>query len=199
MKRHHKIACLAIAILFQTVAFAQQSLGDAARAAQTHKNSSASKKVITNDDIESAGPITQTAVPEAKAPEARSAETAPAKGESTPATEGKPAEAKAPAMDSKSVIASVADWKNRLDGQKKVVADLGRELNLMEREHQVRVATYYADAGNQLRDSKKWFEDEKKWEEDHAARQKDVADAKQKLEDMRDEARRAGAPASILE
>ncbi len=66
----------------------------------------------------------------------------------------------------------------------------------MEREHQVRVATYYADAGNQLRTGEKWFQDEKKYQDDLDAKKKALADAKTKLDETAEQARKAGASVS---
>ena len=111
-----------------------------------------------------------------------------AEKEAAPATDAdKDAKAEEKSEDAdKDKTAKAAEWKQKVEEQKKSVADLEREVSLMEREHQVRVATYYADAGNQLRDSKKWFED------DHAAKQKGLADARQKLDDLQENARKAG-------
>lgn len=197
MKLHRKSIIFALAILlFGTLTFAQ-SLGDAARAAQAHKKDTSNKKVYTNDDIEGTTPGAAPAAPAAAGQPSSAPASAETKAADTKAASS--SEAKPATNDEKSVAAKTQEWKSKLDAQKKAIADIGRELNLMEREHQVRVATYYADAGNQLRDSKKWFEDEKKYEEDHAAKQKDLADAKQKLSDMQDEARKAGAPPSVFD
>src|SRR5262249_23154223 len=143
------------------------------------------KKVITNDDLDTSAPVVAPADKPADAP--ASTEAKPATSDPKPATE-------TVAKDVKIAPPKAIDWQKKVDEQEKVVGDLDHELNLMEREQQVRVATYYADAGNQLRDSKKWFEDQKKYEDTHAAKQQQLAAAKQKLDDMKEEARKAGTP-----
>jgi hypothetical protein len=185
MKRN-SILVFAMAILAMCAMASAQSLGDAARQNRNEKKP-APKKVYTNDDIQSAAPV-------APATTADGVSDKPAGGGTA-----KTAEKKDDKKDEKNAAGKADEWKKKVDGQKQAIADDERELNLMEREHQIRVSTYYADAGNQLRDSKKWFEDEKKYQDDHAAKQKAVADAKQKLDDMKDDARKAGVPAGQLD
>jgi hypothetical protein len=198
MKHYLNLTVLLATLLSCALAWGQQSLADAARTAKGEKKP-ATKKVYTNEDFEGSALVTP-AVEKAPADSGEVATVKPAKEETADAkaaprntvakTDNKPAPMTA---------ANVESWNNKIDSQKKAVADIDRELNLMEREHQVKVATYYADAGNQLRDSKKWFEDEKKYEDEHTAKQKDVANAKQKLTDLQEEARKAGVPASAVD
>jgi hypothetical protein len=174
---------------------AQESLGQAAKNAQAQKKSAQqAKKVYTNDDIAS------VVIPAAE----KSPDPIAFKDEAKPA-DAKTSDEKAAnkggndeKSDEKSKESAAAYKQGVLDQQLKV-KDTERELGLMEREHQVRVAAYYADAGNQLRDSKKWFEDEKKYNDDLAAKKKDLADAKEKLESLQEEARKAGIPLSRTE
>ncbi len=173
MKRYLGVFAMVLAVLMCTAS--AQSLGEAARKAKSEKKP-ATNKVYTNDDFASQAPVMKAA-----------------EKESIPADANKDAKTDNKSDDAdKAKAAKAAEWKQKVEEQKKAVADMEREVNLMEREHQVRVATYYADAGNQLRDSKKWFEDEKKYEEDHAAKQKSLADARQKLDDLQENARKAG-------
>jgi len=183
---------------------AQQSLADAARQANTEKKANQAKHVYTNDDI--AG--TKTAEPEKSADTATEANGATATGDASAKPEGeakadasaKPADKaadKADKKDSKAEAAAKADaLKQKIAEQQKAVADQDHEISIMEREHQIRVAEYYADAGTQLRTSGQWFEDEKKYQEDLDGKKKALADAKAKLDDLNDQARKAGVPGS---
>ena len=63
----------------------------------------------------------------------------------------------------------------------------------------LRAAAFYADAGNQLRDEKKWAEDQRKYQSDMEGKQKELEEAKQKLVDLQEEGRKAGVPLGKLE
>ena len=71
-----------------------------------------------------------------------------------------------------------------------------RELDVMQRENKLRTADYYGDAGTRLRDAKKFTDDDRKYQDDIAAKQKALDDAKTKLDQTREEARKAGANVS---
>ena len=174
---------------------AQESLGQAAKNAQAQKKSSQqAKKVYTNDDIASVVIPAAEKSPDPIASKDETKSTDAKTGEEKVANKG----GKDEKSDEKSKESAAAYKQGILDQQSKV-KDTERELSLMEREHQVRVAAYYADAGNQLRDSSKWFADEKKYSDDLAAKKKDLADAKEKLTNMQEDARKAGIPLSQTE
>ena len=59
----------------------------------------------------------------------------------------------------------------------------------------MRSSNYYGDAGNRLRNPQKYAEDDRKSRDDMAAKQKAIDEAKTELENMREEARKAGASA----
>lgn len=180
MKRF-EFALLLIALV-SISASAQESLGDAAKKAQAQKKPQATK-VYTNDDIPSVMiPASEKSSSSAITDDKKSDKAA--KGDKADKNDGK--------KESEAAKKAVAD-------QKAKVADIEREVSLMEREHQVRVAAYYADAGNQLRDSTKWFADEKKYQEDLTAKQKSLSDAKDKLAQIQEDARKAGVPMSQIE
>lgn len=189
MKRaiRFKLIFVATAAMLGVTAWAQESLGDAAKKAQAHKKPAASK-VYTNDDIPS---VVIPASEKDSSVNARSA----AEEKAGKAVAGDETSQK----DQKSGDSKSEGLKKAVGDQKAKVADIEREVNLMEREHQVRVSAYYADAGNQLRDSKKWFEDEKKYQDDLAAKKKSLATAKDKLAELQESGRKAGVPAGQLE
>ena len=70
---------------------------------------------------------------------------------------------------------------------------------MLQREYQIRAAAMYADAGNRMRNSADWDKQDTQYKQQIADKQKSLDDAKQKLEDMQEEARKAGASASARE
>ena len=159
---------------------AQQSLGDVARQLRKDKRPSTSK-VYTNDNLPTSGGLSvapRPAAPEADVKDKDKADAAVSDDARKKAGE---------------------EWRKNIDDQKKAIAGLERELDLMQREYKLRAAVYYADAGNALRDGKKWADDERKYQSDTADKQKALTDARQKLEDLREQARKAGIPSSALE
>jgi Skp family chaperone for outer membrane proteins len=64
---------------------------------------------------------------------------------------------------------------------------------------QLRAAEMYADVGNRLRNSAQWDKQEADYKQKIADKQKALDEAKQKLEDMQEEARKDGVPAAMRE
>jgi hypothetical protein len=120
------------------------------------------------------------------------------------------AEAKAPA-DSKSGDQSSAQkpqdqaekeaaakhWQDKISTQKDAIDLDSRELDVLQREYQLRAAAFYADAGNRLRNQAAWDQEDAKYKEQIADKQKELDSAKQKLDDMQEDARKAGMPSSV--
>ncbi len=163
-----------LAVTIVTSAGAQQSLGDLARQQRQSKRPS-SAKVITNDDIAMVPPPAPAAAAEEKG------------GKKSDKDEA----AAAPSADDKAKLA--ASFKAKIDEQKKNITQLERELDVAQREYRLKVAVYYADVGNSLRDPKKWAEEDRKQRAETDDKQKALADAKQKLADIQEQARKAGA------
>jgi len=57
----------------------------------------------------------------------------------------------------------------------------------------------YGDVGNRLRNSADWDKQDAQYKQQIGDKQKALDDAKQKLEDLREEARKAGVPSSVRE
>ncbi len=74
-----------------------------------------------------------------------------------------------------------------------------RELDVLQREYQIRAAAMYADAGNRMRNSADWDKQDAQYKQQIADKQKALDDAKQKLEDIQEDARKAGTPSSVRE
>jgi len=140
------LAVGAVAVACVLGASAQsESLGDAARAARKEPRPPA-KKVYTNDNLPTTASISVVGAPPAEEGEQKSAAKPPEARQPAPAKEAKAEEKKAPQSDQA--------WQSKFEDQKKTVAALEKELDLLQREYKLQVANYYADAGNALRDSK---------------------------------------------
>jgi hypothetical protein len=91
------------------------------------------------------------------------------------------------------------DWQKRIAERKSQIDMLNRELDVMQREYKLRAAAMYADAGNRMRNSTQWDKEDADYKVKLAAKQKALDDAKQELEDIKEQARKAGVPASYRE
>jgi len=166
-----------------SLAAAQGSLGDVAREARRNKPAEPTTRVVTNDDF--------------------GAPWVPQKTES-PATSGEAAKSDAGKNKAQPKKKSSAEeqaeldkqWREKISAQNEKIAILERELDVLQREGRMRSSNYYGDAGNRLRNPQKYAEDDRKSRDDMAAKQKAIDEAKTELENMREEARKAGASAS---
>ena len=91
------------------------------------------------------------------------------------------------------------EWEKKFAEQRSQIELLTRELDVVQREYRLRAAAMYADVGNRMRNSAQWDKEDTDYKQKIADKQKTLDDAKQKLEDMKEEARKAGAPASVRE
>jgi hypothetical protein len=163
-------------------AVAQDTLADRARAArQNKKSTTATGQVFTNDTL--------GAAPKSDAP-ATSADNA------NPAIGG--AQGDKEKKDDKSLADTIKDWQDKINKQKSEIAQLTRELDVAQRENRLRAATFYADAGNRLRDEKSYAEQDRKYQAEISGKQATLQKAKDTLEKMRDDARHAGVPAGQI-
>jgi hypothetical protein len=199
------LAGLMFAALSATLAAAQSSdsLGDFARAVRKDKKSAA--KQFDNDNLpkqdtlsvvgqqpasdESASaksdkPADQTE----KAPEPGTAKTDTQAKADTPVA--KPADDPNDAGAARRKMQE--EWKNKISAQKDKVDLLNRELDVLQREYRLRAAAMYADAGNRLRNSGAWDQEDAKYKQQIDDKQKAVDSAKQQLDDMQEQARKAG-------
>lgn len=194
------------------------SLGDYARQVRKDPGTASSKpKVFDNDNLPKVDklsvigqtPGTATTSANAKAP---SDSATPAAEEGKTAPDNKASDAKAGAdakgpstsapkapEDPATKQAAAKQWGDKIASQKEQIGLLTRELDVLQREYQVRAAAMYADAGNRMRNSADWDKQDAQYKQDIADKQKILDDAKQKLDDLQEEARKAGAPASVSE
>jgi hypothetical protein len=185
------------------------SLGDYARQVRKDGGPSAKArpKVFDNDNLPREDKLSvigeASKAPSGDAAAAKPAEpgaAAPAAGEAKPAADTKPDSKGKPATDDKAAKeAAWKQWQQKLASQREQIALLQRELDVLQREYQIRAAAFYADAGNRLRNSADWDKSDTQYKQQIADKTKAIEDAKQKLEDTEEEARKAGVPAAMRE
>jgi len=181
------------------------SLGDYARQVRKTNDSSSKPKVYDNDNLPKNDKlsIVGTVGPE-KAPESLT-EQADTNAETKPGADTKSAAASPAKTDTKGAEdqadkdAAAKQWADKIATQKDQVDLMTRELDVLQREYQLRAAAMYADAGNRLRNSADWDKQDAQYKQQIADKQKALDEAKQKLSDIQDEATKAGAPSSVTE
>ena len=183
------------------------SLGDYAR--QVRKDTTKGKpKVFDNDNLPTEDKLSIVGQPAAspdnaaKAPETAEASEAPSDGK--PGADAKPA-ADAKAGDANKQSAEDAkqaqwkQWSDKIKAQQQAIELANRELDVAQREYKLRAAAMYGDVGNRLRNSADWDKQDAQYKQQIDDKQKAVEDAKQKLEEMEEDARKAGVPSSYRE
>jgi hypothetical protein len=182
-----------------------QSLGEYARHVRKTTESPSKPKVFDNDNLPRTEHLSIVGKPQPSPTGQASTETQPenaqaATSESKPAaaTGEKAAENKAP-EDQANKETGWKQWSDKIKAQQQQIELTSRELDVLQREYQLRAAAMYADAGNRLRNQADWDKQDAQFKQQIADKQKSVDDAKQKMEDLREEARKAGAPTSVQE
>ena len=220
MKRIASVTTIVVLFgaLAGSAAWAQNApLGDYARQARKQKNKQPpSVKSYDNDNLphndklsvvgeapaETADASTASssggeAAAEAKAAVAGANPTAPAPVKQEPAAQSASAEEKKSAEDEKQKM--LKDWQTKMQKAQAQVDELAKDLDLTNREYRLRAAAFYADAGNRLRNAGQWDKEDTQFKEQIADKQKKLDEAKQQLEDLREQARKAGVPSSMRE
>lgn len=120
-------------------------------------------------------------------------------GDAKAGADGKTAEKSAPPKvpaDPAGKQEAVKQWNDKISEQKDQIDLNERELNVLQREYQIRAAAMYGDVGNRLRNSGDWDKQDAQYKQQIADKQKALDDARQKLEDTQEDARKAGVPDS---
>lgn len=200
--------CSAVVILLAGIA-AAQSVADVARQTRKQNAKKPAAKVFTNDDLPTNAPISVTG--QTPASDEDSAKPGDGGDAATADNADKTDAAKADAGKDKPKTdeekktfaekrdAAIQQWKQRFAAQKEQISLLEREIDVMQREYRLRAAAYYADAGNALRNQAPWAQQERDYREKLDLKLKKLDEAKQKLEDMQDQARREGMPSSVAD
>jgi len=225
MKRIASTASIAVLFtaLAASAAFAQDApLGDYARQARKQKQHQAPPvKTYDNDNIPRDDKLSvvgqapempdtngQGATSEA---DAEAAKAAGGNSEAGVASDQKPAEKpdsaqstsgedKKPAVDEQAQRQQMyKDWQTKIHAQQAQVDEIARDVDLTNREYRLRAASFYADAGNRLRNAVAWDKEDAQFKQQLADKQKKLEAAKQALEDLREQARKSGVPSSMRE
>jgi hypothetical protein len=186
---------LAAAMLVGTFAVVtaqtQQPLGDYARNARKDKDKDPkSAKKYDNDNLPVNDKLSIVGPAEPEAPAAGTALAAPTGAAAATPAPGSSVADKQKLND---------DWKAKITTQKDQISLASRELDVAQREYRLRAAAMYADAGNRLRNSADWDKEDAKYKQQILQKQKAVDDAKKKLDDMQEQARKAGVSSSARE
>jgi hypothetical protein len=165
----------------------QSSLGDYARKVRKEPATAKAKpKVFDNDNLPKDDKLSVVGP-------------AVAAADSSAPVEDKDAAAKSADEDQAKKQVAWKGWQDKVASQKDSIDLASRELDVLQREYQLRAAAMYADAGNRIRNSADWDKQDADYKQKIADKQKAVDDAKQKLSDMQEEARKAGVPSSMIE
>ncbi|HEY3972850.1 MAG TPA: hypothetical protein VGM18_07585 [Candidatus Sulfotelmatobacter sp.] len=186
------------------------SLGDYARQVRKDPAAASKPKVFDNDNLPREDKLSvigqtpsTTEIPVQSDASATEAKAAPAvkmpDGTAGTGEKVSPAAGSAASADDATKQAGDKQWADKLAAQKDQIDLLTRELDVLQREYQIRAAAMYADAGNRMRNSTDWDKQDAKYKQDIADKQKALDDAKQKMEDMQEDARKAGVPSSVRE
>src|SRR5579859_814232 len=181
-----------ILVLLPALARAQNepSLGEIARQARRQKPAPApGERVYDNENLPGKAVIKTVGSADAAKP----ADKSPANGQASSDDANKDKNATLSAEDHKKAN---EEWAGKIGQQKEEISRLERELNVLQRESQIHAAVNYADVGSRLGNNAKYAEQDRQYQDQIAAKQKALDDAKQKLADMQEEARKAGVPAS---
>ena len=166
-----------------TAIAAAQSLGEYARQQRAKKGPApAAVKEYTNDNLPTSGGL--GTISTSAATTAGSASSSAAKGAND-------------ADSDKERSKLEEEWRAKFKEQKNVIATLQRELDVAQRENSSRQAQTQSnsqDLGARLRNPVLWASENKKYQDEVDGKKKDLDAAKQKLEDMKDDLRKAGLP-----
>jgi hypothetical protein len=196
-----------------------QPLGDYARAVKKTKPSQADKstpKVYDNDNLPAGASLSVVGNSSADAGSADnkdkdSAKTPDGKTDSKIADASKPIAKTGDSADKKQQPQikpgqSAEDrdkaldaLKKKLDGQKDKIALLSRELDVLQREYQLKVAEFYSDSAARVQNPNGLVDVDDKYKSQIAEKQKALDDANNELSNMQEEGRRSGAPNSVTE
>ncbi len=155
-----------------------QSLGDYARAVRKNKpEPSSTTRYFDNDNLPTTDKLSVVGPAPAADSNAAGAGAAGADADKAAAAERQK---------------TADDLKKKLDEQQQKIESLNHDLDLDQREYRLRAAEIYSDAGNRLRNSAQWDKDDAQYKTDIDSKQKALDAAKQDLDQIQEEARKAG-------
>jgi hypothetical protein len=171
--KHTKHIAIVTLLLLGVGAASAQSLGDYARTVRKNKaDATPTSKVYDNDNL----PTTETL-----------SVVGPSAADNKSAGAAKPA-----AVDPAVARQQAADeWKTKLDKQKEKIASLSHELDIDQRELQLHAAAMQTNPAVSVRDVQ-FNKDEAQYKTDLEAKQKALDAARQEMDDLQDQAHKAG-------
>jgi len=180
----------------------QQPLGDYARAVRKDKKPASVKEfdndnLPMNDKLSVVGTATASGDSQAGSGD-QSQSAANGAGQSDKKADDKPGGIK-PGESAEDRQKTYDDWKDRIAAQKAKMDLAARELDVEQREYQLRAAAMYADAGNRLRNESTWDKEDADYKKKIEEKKKAADAAKQELDDLQEDARKAGIPSSVRE
>ena len=173
----------------------EPSLGSYARSVRKDKKPPAAKRfdndnLPKDDKISVVGDASNTAA----------AMQTVANADSSPAMASNPAKAEVKPGQSAEERQRVYDqWQQRINAKQAEIDLLARELDVDQREYRTRAASFYADAGERLRNQAGWDKEDADYKAKIADKQKALDEAKQQISDLQEEARKSGVPSSARE
>jgi len=173
------------------------SLGTYARQVRKDPGTTTKAKVFDNDNLPREDKLSVVGKPADQAENNAPADNSNSSGD---AKSGAPASdaGRAPATQAEK-DAAAKQWSEKLTAQQSSIDLLTRELDVATKEYQLKAAAMYSDAGNRLRNSADWDKQDAQYKQTIADKQKALDDAKQKLDDLQEEARKAGVSSSVRE
>jgi hypothetical protein len=212
MKRSVYFAAAVILMLvaanFAAAQSQTQPLGDYARAAKKAKDATATKaapKVYDNDNLPRTTSI--SVVGDAASDtsgDQKDAASDDKNTDGTPKQDAQSADKKnepqlKPGQSADERQQALNAWKDKLGGQQDKVNLLSRELSVLQGEYRVKSADFYSNVAMRTQNPTAFAAEDEKYKQQIADKEKQLDDAKAKLSDMQDDARKAGAPTSVTE
>ncbi len=188
------VVALIIAGFWLPAAGQQESLADAARRAREQKKEvPRAKRVYTNDELPAQGSAAVSVVGSV-APSGGAGDTTSARGAADQTAGGAAADAK-PVEKEKSSSEDEAAWRKKFSELRAKIAGAEKELDVMQRELNLKQQQYYSDPNVALREqySRGDINDNKSKIDD---KKKELDALRQQLSELEDDLRRAGAPSS---
>ena len=175
--KHTKLMAVVTLLIVALSTASAQSLGDYARTARKNKaEPSPTTRHYDNDNL----PTSETLSVVGQSPAADSAASVPADSKAT---------AQKAAVDRQK---AAEELNKKIQDQQEKINALNHELDLDQREQRLRAAAFYTDAGTRLRNPGQWDKDQAQNANDAADKHKALDAARQQLEQMQEDARKAG-------
>jgi hypothetical protein len=173
--KHTKLMAIVTMLLLGVSGAAAQSLGDYARAVRKNKtDTSSTTRHYDNDNLPTNDALSVVGPP--------------------PGADANAGQ-KAAAVDSSAAAAerqkTADEWNDKIAKQKAKIDSLNHELDLDQREIRVRTAAWYSDPSLSARNIQ-WNKDDAQYRSDIDAKQKALDAARQQLDEIQEQARKAG-------